>query len=115
MLAGLKRSTRTYASQWEMLFCASGAEALQIIESSNVNVLVTDMRMPGMDGAELIEAVSIQWPGLYRFALSGEADTALSARIVGLSHRFFSKRCALEVIHQSIQRPLNLVAESPDF
>lgn len=115
ILAGLKRSMRVYADQWDMLFCSSGAEALQIIESAKVTVLVTDMRMPGMDGAELIEAVSFEWPGLYRFALSGEADTALSARIVGLSHRFLSKPCAPEVIRQAIQRPLNLIAESAGF
>lgn len=115
ILSGLKRSMRVYAQQWEILFCSSGDEALRIIEAAAVDVLVTDMRMPGMDGAQLLETVSLHWPGLYRLALSGEADLETSCRIVGRSHRFLSKPCAPELIYQAIQGPLNLNAENADF
>ncbi|MEO5806715.1 response regulator [Devosia sp.] len=115
ILSGLKRTMRAYAQQWDVLFCLSGVEALQIIETADVDVLVTDMRMPEMDGAQLLETVSQKWPGMFRFALSGEADLDLSCRIVGRSHQFLSKPATPDMIYRAIQTPLDLVSDNADF
>ena len=53
VLQGLRRLFRSKKDCWRMLFANSGNDALALMSHSQVDVLVTDMRMPGMDGAEL--------------------------------------------------------------
>ena len=91
LLSGLRRLTRSRMDIWDLAFAASGAEALDLLEDRPVHLVVTDMRMPGMDGAELLEAISERAPGIIRFALSGETDAQQAIRIAGKSHRFLAK------------------------
>lgn len=93
ILHGLKRFTRSKRGAWNMHFVAGGAEALAIVRAEPIDVLVADMRMPGMDGAELMQCVSDEAPGVIRIILSGEADSAQAYRTVGRSHRFLAKPC----------------------
>ena len=91
ILSGLRRALRGYNDKWDMHFVTSGEAALDVIEKQPVNLVVTDMRMPGMDGAELLEIISQNTPQIIRFALSGESDVAQAIRIAGRSHRFLAK------------------------
>lgn len=93
ILNGLKRYTRTKRKEWDIYFAASGEEALDHFKTQNVDALITDMRMPGMDGADLIERVSLLNPATIKFVLSGEADVDQSARTIGKTHRFLAKPC----------------------
>ena len=52
-------------------FANSGAEALKIMEEREINVLVTDMRMPGMDGLQLLKIVKEKYPNTVKIVLSG--------------------------------------------
>lgn len=91
ILSGLRRLTRPRLADWDLDFAQSGEEALEKLAVNPVHLLVSDMRMPGMDGAHLMERVSQSNPGIIRFALSGESDIALAIRIAGKSHRFLAK------------------------
>ena len=57
VLQGIRRITRRQRGQWNMHFIASGEEALRAIEELDVDVIVSDIRMPGMDGTELLRRV----------------------------------------------------------
>ncbi len=59
---------------FEMHFAASGAEALAILETKEMAVIVADMRMPGMDGLTLLKEVKRRWPLTVRMVLSGYAQ-----------------------------------------
>lgn len=98
ILSGLRRALRGNNDKWDMHFVTSGKAALDIIEKQPVNLVVTDMRMPGMDGAELLEIISQNAPQIIRFALSGESDVAQAIRIAGRSHRFLAKPTEPEVL-----------------
>ena len=50
ILDGLRRMLRPLRQEWEMRFASSGEEALRLLEQEPCDVLVTDMRMPGMSG-----------------------------------------------------------------
>jgi DNA-binding NtrC family response regulator len=56
-------------------FATSGKEALEILQQQEVHVLVTDMRMPGMDGAELLKIVTKEYPNIVKMVLSGYTST----------------------------------------
>ncbi len=70
-------------SGFRVLVAANGAEALALLAAEEaVDVLITDLSMPGMDGIAVIRAVRERWPGLPAVLLTGYAgdDTALAAR-----------------------------------
>lgn len=52
-------------------FASSGAEALKIMEEKKISVIVTDMRMPGMDGLQLLKIVKEKYPDIVKIVLSG--------------------------------------------
>ena len=66
VLEGLQNRLRRYRKEWKMFFLQSGQEALEFLDQTPCDVLVTDMRMPGMDGAELLEKVRDQHPEIIR-------------------------------------------------
>jgi two-component system, NtrC family, sensor kinase len=72
----------------------SGAEALALLESGTpVHVVVSDYRMPGMNGVEFLQRVSRKWPDTVRIVLSGYADTpaVIGAINEGGIYKFISK------------------------
>lgn len=114
LLAGLRRMLRGKRREWEMLFANSGDEALQLLSGQPVDVVVSDMRMPGMDGARLLAEVRRLHPGTSRMILSGHADRATVISAVGPTQQFLSKPCDVDVLVAALERVLavrDLVAD----
>lgn len=93
ILSGLRRMLHSMRGRWRMTFVPSGGAALEVLESDPADVVVSDMRMPGMDGAELLAEVQRRWPGTVRMILSGFADEGAALRSVPVAHRFLNKPC----------------------
>jgi HD-like signal output (HDOD) protein/CheY-like chemotaxis protein len=91
VLAGLKRSLYGMRQEWEMEFVSCGQEALQAMEKQQFDIIVTDMRMPVMDGAQLLEQVRLKFPQCLRFVFSGQADRDSILKAVNPTHQFLSK------------------------
>jgi putative nucleotidyltransferase with HDIG domain len=104
VLEGLQRMLRSMRSEWEMRFAVSGQEALEILKGKPFDVVVTDMRMPGMDGCQLLERVKELHPQVVRIILSGYSDKDLILNSVGLTHQFLSKPCDGETLKITITR-----------
>ena len=87
----LRRSMR--GEPFEVLTAASAEEALRILEQHPVDVVVSDERMPGMNGSELLARVRRLYPETIRMMLTGRAsiDTAMRAINEGEIYRFFTK------------------------
>ena len=98
VLRGLSRLLFQYSDEWDMHFSSSGEEALRVLSEDPIDVLVTDMRMPGMDGAKLLEIVHEKHPRVARVVLSGhtelEAAAASHARGASIPRQAVSSRCA---------------------
>ncbi|CAA6603204.1 Response regulator containing a CheY-like receiver domain and an HTH DNA-binding domain (fragment) [Rhodospirillaceae bacterium LM-1] len=106
ILSGLKRLMRNMRDQWDMSFCSSAPEALAAFEKSPFDVIVSDMRMPGMDGAQLLELIREKYPGTIRVILSGYADSESVLRTVGPAHIYLAKPCDQHLLQEAIVRPL---------
>ena len=91
VLDGLRRSLRGRRGEWEMSFANSGAEALDLLADSPHDVVVSDMRMPGMDGAELLTQVSRRYPAVARVVLSGQTELDAAIKVAIAGHRFLTK------------------------
>ncbi len=74
-------------------FVDSAAAALEALEATPYDAIVTDMRMPEMDGAQLLEQVKQRYPDVIRVVLSGQASRAAVLRSIAPAHQFLSKPC----------------------
>ena len=63
-----------YDEPYNRCYARSGEQALEILRQQEVHVLVTDMRMPGMNGADLLKIVTKEYPNLVKLVLSGYTD-----------------------------------------
>lgn len=104
ILSGLQRMLRSFRNEWEMQFVTSGADALARLGAGGFDVIVTDMRMPGMDGAELLTRVRANWPEVVRICLSGYSSVESAMKLVGLAHQYLSKPCEAAALKATIVR-----------
>lgn len=106
VLQGLKASLYTRRKDWDMHFAEGGAQALELMRESHFDVLVTDLRMPGLDGTTLVARVRNDSPSTIRVVLSGYADVGQSQSLVSLAHRYLSKPCEPMQLEECIDRCL---------
>jgi HD-like signal output (HDOD) protein len=93
ILEGLRRSLRVLRDEWECMYATSGNEALALLEDHDYDVIVSDMRMPNMDGAQLLDEVKARKPSVIRIILSGQSESERIMRAVNSTHAFLSKPC----------------------
>jgi len=91
LLAETRRAFWRDHRGWETLFAASGAEALQFLGRDPVDILVSDMRLPDMTGAELFHEVRGIEPGTVRIALADHATAEWEEKAEGDLHRLLVK------------------------
>jgi HD-like signal output (HDOD) protein len=104
VLQGLQRMLRGQRQEWEMEFAPNGEAALRLLEQHPVDVVVSDMRMPGMDGAKLLSEVTRRYPQTVRIILSGQTDKEAILRSVGPAHQFLAKPCDPDLLKETVAR-----------
>lgn len=116
ILQGLRRMLHSMRHEWDMTFANGGHEALQLLAQAPCDVVVSDMRMPGMDGVQLLTQVMERYPCIVRIVLSGYADREMNLGVVGTAHQCLSKPCDAALIKASVTRAgalRELLADEP--
>lgn len=111
ILDGLRRGLRGKRSEWDQHFYTKAEEALKFVEANPVDVVVSDMRMPGMNGAEFLQAVQKARPKAVRLALSGYADSQLILESAHAIHQHISKPAKIHSIVETIEHSIALQAK----
>jgi putative nucleotidyltransferase with HDIG domain len=93
ILQAMGRSFHSMRNEWNMEFLSSGAAALESMAKAPADVIVSDMRMPGMDGWQLLAEVKKLYPQTVRLVLSGHADPSSVMRAVGTAQLYLAKPC----------------------
>jgi DNA-binding NarL/FixJ family response regulator len=93
VLDALAASLRRMRKVWDMHFACGGQAAVGALQTSRFDAVITDMRMPGIDGEAVLEMARTTCPSTVRVILSGQTDREVVLRTVGLAHRFVSKPC----------------------
>ena len=114
ILSGLQRLLRSQRTEWDMSFVGSGAEALALLETKSFDAVVTDMRMPAMDGAKLLELVRERSPGTVRIVLSGYFESETALRAVPVAHQYLAKPCDPRKLCEAIERSCGFASLLPD-
>jgi HD-like signal output (HDOD) protein/CheY-like chemotaxis protein len=104
VLQGLQRMLRGLRDEWDMQFVSSGPEALEAMAGQPADVVVSDIRMPGMNGAELLQEVARRHPAAIRMVLSGDAHPEHVLQCVNIAHQFLAKPCDAFTLKQALDR-----------
>ena len=108
LLDGLRARLYKHRHDWNMMFVASGAEALAVFEQQHIDLIVSDVRMPGMDGGQLLSTVKQRWPTTVRIIVSGYSDPVQAVRLTSLAHQYVAKPCDGQQLENIIERCFNL-------
>lgn len=104
ILTGLRRMLHSMRNDFNMSLAPGGLEALEILESQPFDLILSDMRMPGMDGVILLGEVRTHHPHMIRMALSGQASKETVLTSVGLVHQYLAKPCDADSLKMALLR-----------
>lgn len=103
VLLGLQRTLRSMEGKWRMTFVSTGREALEALAREPFHAVVSDLRMPVMDGAQLLAEVKKRYPDTVRIVLTVSADRATIQKMRELAHEYLVKPCnavmLMSVVH----------------
>jgi HD-like signal output (HDOD) protein len=104
VLEGLRRMLHGLRHEWDMEFALGSQPALERLSAASFDVVVADMRMPGMDGASLLTEVMRRFPQTVRIVLSGQSEQTAILRSIGPAHQYLSKPCDPDTLKTTIVR-----------
>lgn len=93
VLSGMRQATHLSREYWTLGWAMDGPGALEYLEDHQVDVLVADVAIPGMDGATLLDEVRRRFPDTARVVLSDGADRDAIMSAAGAAQQFLSKSC----------------------
>lgn len=108
VLDGLRNMLRPKQRHWEMTFIAGGPEAIEELGRREFDVVVSDMRMPRVDGAAVLKHVQATQPNAVRIVLTGHTETEMALRSIPVAHQFLSKPCDAATLEGTIDRACSL-------
>lgn len=106
ILRALERMMRSYRTEWECHFADDPIQALDYVSRLAPDAVITDMLMPGIDGAELLAEVVHRQPLSARFILSGEVGEGSLVRMARGAHQCLAKPCRGDVLRSVLQQAL---------
>ncbi len=104
VLKGIQRTLRKMRNSWDMTFTTSAREALEILDTNPMDVIVSDMKMPEMDGTQLLGEVKQRHPHMVRLILSGHVEQETTIQSVQFAHQCLSKPCDAELLKQTLAK-----------
>ncbi|HSS95824.1 MAG TPA: response regulator [Terriglobales bacterium] len=117
ILDGIRRMLYGDRQRWEMHFAMGPEAALKACQSGAFDVVISDMRMPELDGATLLAKIRDLYPSTARIILSGYSEPDLSTRAISVAHRFLAKPCNAVDLRNTIERTCTLqdLLRSPEL
>ncbi len=92
ILKGLRRTLRRQ-TDWTQHYAPGGPEAIELLSSIHVDIVVSDMRMPTVDGIAVLRHAAKTNPDSIRIVLSGNADLVKAIHSIQLAHQYIAKPC----------------------
>jgi putative nucleotidyltransferase with HDIG domain len=104
VLRGLQRSLYSLRKKWDMHFEDQPKQAVELAKKIPFDAVVTDMKMPVMDGVEVLEKIAQIKPDTFRLVLSGHSGEDLIIRATGNTHQFITKPCEPAKLREILER-----------
>jgi DNA-binding NtrC family response regulator len=107
VLTAIERQLRKDRARWDMVFVVGGERGLEEARKACFTVVVSDLRMPLIDGVALLNAIGARCPATVGIMLSGDAEAQLVARAVPTLHRLLAKPCDAATLRGAIERGID--------
>ncbi len=104
VLQGLKSKLYRRRGDWDLSFAEGGVEGVASLQKDNFDVIVTDLRMPWVDGVQVLKEAREHRPGAIRIVFSGSTDDQQTARLLSLAQQYLNKPCEPGRLEQMIER-----------
>ncbi len=114
VLSGLQNVLRPERHRWAIRVAEGAEAALTALAAEPFDVVVSDIRMPGMNGLELLGRIHDGWPGTVRVLLSGWSDTGSITRAGTVAHRYLLKPCDADTLRSELAGIQEIRALLPD-
>ena len=108
LLDSVRARLYKHRHDWNMKFVLSGDEGIAALEQQHFDLVVSDVRMPGMDGGQLLTVVKQRWPTSMRIIVSGYSDPVQAVRLTSLAHQYVAKPCDGRELENIIERCFHL-------
>ena len=108
VLSSIKRMLSRRCKNWQVTVTTSPHEVLDILKHQDIDVLVSDIIMPEMQGDILLEKVSLEYPKVIRVALSAHAESSAVTNALAISHQYISKPFDTNAFIKLIQDTIKL-------
>lgn len=109
VLAGLEDLLHGFTNCWDMTFICGGEDAIKAMGRADYDVVVSDIRMPGVNGVEVLEHAKCHHPKATRIALTGYTDDSSTIKLTRLAQRYLRKPCSMEDLDEAISRDCGLI------
>jgi CheY-like chemotaxis protein len=93
---------------WEAAFASSGKSALDLLGEKPFDVIISDIRMPEMDGAALLKIACERSPGVVRIVVCSQEEMNGALRAVPVAHQFLLKPCDPPMLRVAVERATSL-------
>ncbi len=107
---GIMRQLRPYREEWRIFIAKNAEQALKIMATQPIDLIVSDLVMPGMGGDELLKTVNTLYPATVRMVLSGYTDEKTLKISLEVAHQYLSKPCSAETLRESISQVFKIQA-----
>jgi HD-like signal output (HDOD) protein/ActR/RegA family two-component response regulator len=111
VIDGLRKSLRVFRESWEVEVALGGAKALECLAQRHFDVVVTDARMPEVDGEAVLRRLCEVSPESLRVVLTGEVKRDVATRLLALAHQFLSKPVKAVELFERVEESLRVQAE----
>lgn len=109
ILDGLQDALRKHRRRWDMTFACGGEAAITEMSSKSYDAVVSDVRMPGVGGVDVLQYAKDKHPKTIRIALTGFADEKSTIKLTALAQRYLTKPCAIDDLDDAITRDSGLI------
>lgn len=106
ILASFEKALRRDGWRWEIVFVLGGQLALDELHRGSFDAVVSDMRMPDIDGGTLFGLIQRSSPSTRRIMLTGYAEDAAIAHVLPILHELLHKPCTAAAVRGAIERHL---------
>lgn len=107
VLTAIERQLRKDRGRWEMVFVVGALRALEEIRKGCFTVVVSDFRMPIVDGVALLNTIADACPATVQIMLSGDAEAQGLAHKVPALHELLAKPCDAATLRGAIERGIS--------
>lgn len=108
VLSGIRRMMYPLKKDWQLYYANGRNEAINILDKNFIDVIISDIRMPRVDGTQLLQEVKEKFPTIIRITLSGYASDELALKNSKIVHQSLLKPTSPKILISTIERLIRL-------